>query len=78
MGLHERRFDVVDGQDAILLAVHGLGKQAEGLLNLALFLRRHVVLLGELGLAGFGRGRGTAFALRRLFGEFGSRALMFV
>jgi hypothetical protein len=66
--LHKRRFDIVNGQDAILLAIHRLRKEAKGFLNLALFLRRDVVLLGELRLPRFGRGGGTAgFALRRLF-----------
>jgi hypothetical protein len=66
--LHERRFDIVNGQDAVLLAVHGLCKQAKGFLNLAFLLRRDIVFLGELRLSRLGRGGGTAgFALRRLF-----------
>lgn len=66
--LHERGFHVVGGQDAVLLAVHGLREEAEGFLNLALFLRGDVVLLGELRLSRLGRGGRTAgFALRRLF-----------
>lgn len=52
----------------MLLAVHGLRKEAKRLTDLALLLRGDVVLLCELGLAGLGRGTtaGGCFALRRL------------
>lgn len=47
---HHRPADVINGDDALLLAVHGLREEREGLLDLGLLLRRDVVLLGELGL----------------------------
>lgn len=47
---HHRPADVIDGDDALLLAVHGLREEREGLFDLGLLLRRDVVLLGELGL----------------------------
>lgn len=48
--VHHRPADVIDGDDALLLAVHGLREEREGLLDLGLLLRGDVVLLGELGL----------------------------
>lgn len=48
--------DVLGGYDALLLAVHGLGEQREGLLDLALLARRDVVLLRELRLPFLGQG----------------------
>jgi hypothetical protein len=47
---------VLGGYHAFLLAVHGLGEQREGLLDLALLARRDVVLLGELRLPLLGKG----------------------
>lgn len=68
--LRESRLDVVNGQYSMLLAIHRLSKEAKGFLDLALFLRRHVVLLGELRLSRLGRaaaaGCAACFALGRL------------
>lgn len=67
--VHQGGLDVVNGQHAVLLAIHRLGEQAEGFLDLALLLRGDVVLLGELRLArlrGARRRSGACFALRRL------------
>lgn len=71
--VHECGLDIVDRQHAVLLAVHGFGEKAEGLFDLALFLRRDVVFLGELRLPRLGGARrrgGRGFALRRLVIRF--------
>lgn len=53
----------------MLLAVHWLRKETERLVDLALFLRSHIVLLCKFGLSRLGSGgcagRGS-LALRRL------------
>lgn len=60
---------------ALLLAVHGLGEEPEGFLDVGFFLRCDVVLFRELGLAGLlsaraGRGGwgATFWRLKRAYG----------
>ena len=57
--VHHGAPDVGDRDDAFLFAVHGLREEAEGFVDVGLFLRGDAVLFGELGGARGARGAGV-------------------